>query len=122
MIENGIVSFHDARLFPGGWTSPEYGTGPQDTTSLPDPSLSAAPPPRRLRQRRFLPGSCILERIFPAPDVLPRYAAQSAPAIRPMRRKGVLLPDPPTSLALGVRSESQRIESLVCSRRFRFFP
>jgi len=25
MIENGIVAFHDARLFPGGWTSPEYG-------------------------------------------------------------------------------------------------
>ncbi len=22
---NGIVAFHDARLFPGGWTSPDYG-------------------------------------------------------------------------------------------------
>ena len=25
LTENGIVAFHDARLFPGGWTSPEYG-------------------------------------------------------------------------------------------------
>jgi len=25
VLENGIVAFHDARLFPGGWTSPEYG-------------------------------------------------------------------------------------------------
>jgi predicted O-methyltransferase YrrM len=25
VMENGIVAFHDARLFPGGWTSPEYG-------------------------------------------------------------------------------------------------
>jgi predicted O-methyltransferase YrrM len=25
MTENGIIAFHDARLFPGGWTSPEYG-------------------------------------------------------------------------------------------------
>jgi predicted O-methyltransferase YrrM len=25
VTENGIVAFHDARLFPGGWTSPEYG-------------------------------------------------------------------------------------------------
>ncbi len=22
---NGIIAFHDARVFPGGWTSPEYG-------------------------------------------------------------------------------------------------
>jgi predicted O-methyltransferase YrrM len=25
VTENGIVAFHDARVFPGGWTSPEYG-------------------------------------------------------------------------------------------------
>ena len=25
MMENGIIAFHDARLFPDGWTSPEYG-------------------------------------------------------------------------------------------------
>jgi predicted O-methyltransferase YrrM len=25
VMENGVVAFHDARLFPGGWTSPEYG-------------------------------------------------------------------------------------------------
>ncbi len=25
LTENGIIAFHDARLFPGGWTSPEYG-------------------------------------------------------------------------------------------------
>jgi len=25
MTENGIVAFHDARLFTGGWTSPDYG-------------------------------------------------------------------------------------------------
>ena len=25
VIEGGIVAFHDARLFPNGWTSPEYG-------------------------------------------------------------------------------------------------
>ena len=25
VVENGIVAFHDARLFPGGWTSQEYG-------------------------------------------------------------------------------------------------
>jgi predicted O-methyltransferase YrrM len=25
VTENGIVAFHDARLFSGGWTSPEYG-------------------------------------------------------------------------------------------------
>lgn len=25
VTENGVVGFHDARLFPGGWTSPEYG-------------------------------------------------------------------------------------------------
>jgi len=25
VIENGIIALHDARLFPGGWTSPEYG-------------------------------------------------------------------------------------------------
>jgi predicted O-methyltransferase YrrM len=25
MTENGIIAFHDARLFPGGWTSSEYG-------------------------------------------------------------------------------------------------
>lgn len=25
VIENGVVVFHDARLFPGGWTSAEYG-------------------------------------------------------------------------------------------------
>jgi len=25
VMENGIVAFHDARFFPGGWTSPEYG-------------------------------------------------------------------------------------------------
>jgi Methyltransferase domain len=25
VIENGIVVFHDARLFPGGWTSADYG-------------------------------------------------------------------------------------------------
>ena len=25
VTENGIVAFHDARLFPGGWTSPGYG-------------------------------------------------------------------------------------------------
>jgi hypothetical protein len=24
-MEDGIIAFHDARLFPGGWTSPEYG-------------------------------------------------------------------------------------------------
>jgi predicted O-methyltransferase YrrM len=23
--EDGIVAFHDARLFPGGWPSPDYG-------------------------------------------------------------------------------------------------
>ena len=25
VTENGVIAFHDARLFPGGWTSPEYG-------------------------------------------------------------------------------------------------
>jgi predicted O-methyltransferase YrrM len=25
VVESGIIAFHDARLFPGGWTSPEYG-------------------------------------------------------------------------------------------------
>ena len=25
VMENGIIAFHDARLFPGGWTSEEYG-------------------------------------------------------------------------------------------------
>src|SRR6266446_7414884 len=25
VMENGIIAFHDARAFPGGWTSPEYG-------------------------------------------------------------------------------------------------
>jgi len=25
VLENGIAAFHDARLFPGGWTSQEYG-------------------------------------------------------------------------------------------------
>lgn len=25
LVENGVVVFHDARLFPGGWTSEEYG-------------------------------------------------------------------------------------------------
>jgi len=25
VMENGIIAFHDARVFPGGWTSPEYG-------------------------------------------------------------------------------------------------
>jgi predicted O-methyltransferase YrrM len=25
IMENGIIAFHDARLFQGGWTSPEYG-------------------------------------------------------------------------------------------------
>jgi predicted O-methyltransferase YrrM len=25
VTREGIVAFHDARLFPGGWTSPEYG-------------------------------------------------------------------------------------------------
>lgn len=25
VMENGIVAFHDSRLFPGGWTSPGYG-------------------------------------------------------------------------------------------------
>jgi predicted O-methyltransferase YrrM len=25
VIENGVVAFHDARLFPGGWTSVDYG-------------------------------------------------------------------------------------------------
>jgi predicted O-methyltransferase YrrM len=25
VMENGIIAFHDARLFPEGWTSPEYG-------------------------------------------------------------------------------------------------
>jgi len=25
LMENGIIAFHDARVFPGGWTSPEYG-------------------------------------------------------------------------------------------------
>ena len=25
VMEDGIIGFHDARLFPGGWTSPEYG-------------------------------------------------------------------------------------------------
>ena len=25
MTENGVVAFHDARLFPGGWTTPDYG-------------------------------------------------------------------------------------------------
>jgi hypothetical protein len=25
VVENGLVVFHDARLFPGGWTSEEYG-------------------------------------------------------------------------------------------------
>ena len=25
VVENGIIAFHDACLFPGGWTSPEYG-------------------------------------------------------------------------------------------------
>ena len=25
VMEDGIIAFHDARLFPGGWTSPGYG-------------------------------------------------------------------------------------------------
>jgi hypothetical protein len=25
VVEDGIVAFHDARLFPSGWTSPDYG-------------------------------------------------------------------------------------------------
>ena len=25
VMKDGIIAFHDARLFPGGWTSPEYG-------------------------------------------------------------------------------------------------
>jgi len=25
VMENGIIAFHDARVFPGGWTSPGYG-------------------------------------------------------------------------------------------------
>ena len=25
MMESGIIAFHDARVFPRGWTSPEYG-------------------------------------------------------------------------------------------------
>jgi predicted O-methyltransferase YrrM len=25
VMENGVIAFHDARLFPGGWTSSEYG-------------------------------------------------------------------------------------------------
>jgi predicted O-methyltransferase YrrM len=25
VMENGIIAFHDARVFPGGWASPEYG-------------------------------------------------------------------------------------------------
>jgi predicted O-methyltransferase YrrM len=25
VMDNGIIAFHDARLFPGGWTSPGYG-------------------------------------------------------------------------------------------------
>lgn len=25
VMENGIIAFHDARIFPGGWTSLEYG-------------------------------------------------------------------------------------------------
>jgi predicted O-methyltransferase YrrM len=25
VMEDGIIAFHDARFFPGGWTSPEYG-------------------------------------------------------------------------------------------------
>jgi len=25
VIENGVVVFHDARIFPGGWTSADYG-------------------------------------------------------------------------------------------------
>jgi predicted O-methyltransferase YrrM len=25
VMENGTIAFHDARLFPGGWTLPEYG-------------------------------------------------------------------------------------------------
>jgi predicted O-methyltransferase YrrM len=25
VTEGGIIAFHDARIFPGGWTSPEYG-------------------------------------------------------------------------------------------------
>lgn len=25
VVENGVVVFHDARLFPGGWTSADYG-------------------------------------------------------------------------------------------------
>ncbi len=25
LVENGVVAFHDARLFPGGWTSQDYG-------------------------------------------------------------------------------------------------
>jgi predicted O-methyltransferase YrrM len=25
VTDNGVIVFHDARLFPGGWTSPEYG-------------------------------------------------------------------------------------------------
>src|SRR5215469_6394030 len=25
VVEDGIVSFHDARLFPAGWTTPDYG-------------------------------------------------------------------------------------------------
>ena len=26
VMENGIIAFHDARIFPGGWTSLEYGS------------------------------------------------------------------------------------------------
>lgn len=25
VMQNGVIAFHDARLFPGGWTSPGYG-------------------------------------------------------------------------------------------------
>lgn len=25
VMDGGVIAFHDARLFPGGWTSPEYG-------------------------------------------------------------------------------------------------
>jgi predicted O-methyltransferase YrrM len=25
VVENGVVVFHDARIFPNGWTSPDYG-------------------------------------------------------------------------------------------------
>jgi Methyltransferase domain len=25
VVDNGIIAFHDSRLFPGGWTSPTWG-------------------------------------------------------------------------------------------------